>query len=574
MWQRLGLIAALLTPAASARAQSAEAQQEFVRGLTALHEFEYEEANEAFMKARTLDPGFAMAYWGEAMTYHQSLWRHENVEMGRQALRRLGPTPAARAGKMRTPKEAGLFGAVEVLFGPGDAAARRRLYADEMARVYARNPADPDVGSLYALSLLATLSRSLIGSTDAHEGYSQGLAGSDTQTRVAAILNDVLKSHPDHRGALHYLLHTYDDPQHAHLALPAARAYSKIPSESSHAMHMPSHIFLQLGMWQEAASSDRAAFDASNRSVTRKGLSPALRSYHALSWLQYELLQLGRYREALDTIGEIEPVVKSTGNLTLLSDLSSMRARYAVETERWSLMAKERTFGNVYDLFAIGLSAARTGNADSAETVRKTLADRALAQEEGDLRPAIAIMERELSGVIALAAGRSDEATATLEAAARAELGLPPPLGLPAPIKPAPELLAEVLLQAGKPADAVEWFNRAVARHANRSRSVLGLARAEAALGRRDEARKHYQQLLANFEHADGDVPELAEARPALRTTVAPPTAIDVRVLVFVFGTSAAIAVALLVRRRYRREKDRPAPLKGAGPGRRTKTKR
>src|SRR5207247_8080516 len=127
----------------------------------------------------------------------------------------------------------------------------------------------------------------------------------------------------------------------------------------SHALHMPSHIFLQLGFWHDAARSDRAAYDASVAWVGRKGAGDALRSYHALSWLEYELLQLGRYREAWQTVGEIEPVVKAIGQLNLLSDLSSMRARFVVETRRWDLLANERNFRNVDELFAIGMSAAR-----------------------------------------------------------------------------------------------------------------------------------------------------------------------------------------------------------------------
>ena len=254
-------------------------------------------------------------------------------------------------------------------------------------------------------------SRGLTGSEDVHEGHSQDLAGSDTQTRVTAILQKVLESHPEHRGALHYLLHAYDDPAHAARALNAARSYAKI-AEASHARHMPAHIFLQLGLWSEAAASDRAAYDASVDWVARQGLGAALRNYHALSWLQYELLQLGRYRDAEQTMSALEPVVKAGDNAILLSDLSSMRARYIVETERWDLMAAQDNFANVNDLFAIGLSAARSGQTGKAEHVRGVLGQRAQAKEEGVLKPAIAVMERELAAVISLAAGRADEAVA------------------------------------------------------------------------------------------------------------------------------------------------------------------
>ncbi len=492
---------------------SAAAQPAFLRGVAALHNFEYEDAHEAFQQAQAIDRGFAMAYWGEAMTYNQTLWRNENVDAARQALARLGSTPEARAASARTPREKGFLAAVEILFGEGDAAARRRSYADVMGRLYARYPADPEVATFYALALLGTMSRSVSAHTDARDGHSETLAGSRTQTQVAAILAKVLKTHPRHPGALHYLLHDDDDPQHARLALPAARTLATLAPESSHALHMPSHVFLQLGMWHEAASSDRTAFAASNAWVTRKRLGPALRNYHALAWLQYELLQLGRYREAWETIGEIEPVVKATGQLTLLSDLSSMRARYVIETRSWDLLAAERNFGNADELFAIGVSAARTDHAPLAEMARQGLAVRARDEREGDLRPAIAIMEREVAALIELAAGRRDQAVEILQTAVQSELQLPPPFGLPEPVKPAPELLGEVLLEVGRPREANGAFEQALRRNANRSLSVLGAARASAASGQTSAAGRHYRALLANFTGADADLPEVKEAR-------------------------------------------------------------
>ena len=149
------------------------------------------------------------------MTYYQTLWRHENVDAARQVLSRLGPTAAARAAKARTPKERSLLDAIEILFGDGDVATRHRRYADAMGQAHASDPSDPDIASLYALALVGTMSRGLIGASDEHEGHTQGLAGSETQTRVAEILGKVLQTHPTHVGALHYLLHNYDDPAHA-----------------------------------------------------------------------------------------------------------------------------------------------------------------------------------------------------------------------------------------------------------------------------------------------------------------------------------------------------------------------
>jgi tetratricopeptide (TPR) repeat protein len=505
-----------LGPIAFPTSGSPPAQAEFLRGVAALHNFEYEEANAAFVSARQIDPSFAMACWGEAMTYHQTLWQNEDVAAGQRALAALGPTPAARAAKAGTDRERGFLGAVEALFGPGDAGARRAAYAQAMANMYERSPEDPEVATFYALSLLGTMSRGLVGAVDAHEGHSAALAGSATQSRVTTILENVLRTYPKHPGALHYLLHNNDDPTHARVALTAARAYAQVAPASSHARHMPAHIFLQLGMWDEAALSDRAAFDTSDAWVKANNLPLTMRSYHALAWLQYELLQQGRYQEARDTLAVIEPVAKTQSQGALLSEFGSMRAQYVIETRQWNLMAREKNFRNVNELFAIGMSAARSQEPALAELARQALAERARDEREGDMRPAIAIMEREVAAVIELAAGRHDQAVEMLRSAVKAELQLPAPFGLPKPIKPAPELLGEVLLDLGRPKEAVDAFQRALLRNTNRSLSVLGYARAAAAIGDTKTAVAQYRALTGNYARADAGLAEANEARAAV----------------------------------------------------------
>ena len=572
-------LSVLLSMAAEAiAAPSPAAQARFQVALTALHDFEYEDANEGFRQTRTIDTAFALAYWGEALTYYQVLWRREDLQAGRQALARLGPTPAARAVKATTPREKGLLASVDVLFGVGDASTRHRLYADAMQRLHGEYPDDPDIASLSALALMGTVSRSLIGFSDANDLRQPGLAGSEIQKQVASQLTQVLVAHPDHPGALHYLLHAYDDPEHARLALPAARTYAKVAGGSSHALHMPSHVFLQLGLWPDAVLSDRASYTASNAWVKRKGLGLAMRNYHALAWLQYELLQLGRFSEARDTIAQLEPVVTTSGateashdgqHQPLLSDLSSMRARYVIETRRWDVMTGQTNFGNVNELFAIGMGAARTGNLRVAEMTRQALADRATAPQEGDLRPAIVIMEREIGALIELANGRRDAAVTILQAATLAELALPPPLGLPAPIKPAPELLGEVLVEVGRPREAVSAFEDALRRNANRSLSVLGLARAARALGDTAAARTRYDELAANYRDADADLTDAAEARSAVTPAAVPPTSATTSrpypnallVALAIGGLAAATLAAVRVSERKRKKAEpRRAP--------------
>lgn len=558
----LAIAGLVLLAGVSAQGGGGEAAAAFAEGLAALHSFEYEDANAAFLRAQRLDPGLALAYWGEAMSYHQTLWGHEDVAAGRRALARL---PATARGA--DPRARRLIDAARILFGDGEAATRRQRYAEAMAAAQAAAEGDPDVASLYALALLGTTTRSLIGTGD-HEGHSAELAGSAMQTRVGAILSRVLESHPRHPGALHYLLHAYDDPAHARLGLDAALAYASVAPESSHARHMPAHIFLQLGRWTDAEASDRAAFAASEAWVQRRGFPPAARSYHSLAWRQYELLQLGRYRDAALLIDEIGPVVDATGDRTLVSDLASMRARQILETRRWEALANERNFGNVNELCAIGFSAARSGNPELAELARAGLASRASAPEEGDLRPAIAIMERQVAALMAVASGRGAEAVDILTAATRAELALPAPLGLPIPVIPAPELLGEVLLGLDRPAEARQAFAQALARNPNRTRSVLGSARAAVRLGDADGAREYYRQVLANYDGADPVLPEIEEARAALASTSPATTPAGRRgwplmpISAAIVGLAGVLGAWLVFRRR-----SAAAPSQTAAPG-------
>ncbi len=565
-----------LVAACLALASADQAKPHFLRGMTALHDFEYEEANEAFRQARTIDPGFALAYWGEAMTYYQPLWRNENVDAAQRVLADLAPTSSARAAMAPTRREKGLLSCAEVLFGEGDASTRHRLYVDAMARLYAEFPDDPDIASLYALALLGTVSRSLIGYSEVSPSPDRQLAGSATQAQVAAILGRVLKAHPRHHGALHYLLHTEDDPDHARLALETARTYATVAGGASHALHMPAHVFLQLGLWHDAASSDRAAYDASTAWTQRKNLRPAMRNFHALSWLEHELLQLGRYRDASRTLDEIAPVATADApsvqgthgsHQPLLSDLSSMRARFVIETRRWSMLGRQRNFGNVDELLAIGMSAANTSNPELADMARQALAERAQSEQEGDLRPAIAIMEREVAAVIARAGGRGNEAIAILEAAARTELALPAPLGLPSPAKAAPELLGEMLLEAGRAREERQSFEQALGRNANRSLSVLGLARAAMMLGNTSLGQQRYRELLANYDAVDEDLPEVKEAHAALEDvgrTNLPKSHLPVGAVPITLGV-AAVAALMLVRRLTARARAKSNAGAGAG---------
>lgn len=505
---------AVLSPIRLPSSGSAQAQPAFLRGVTALHNFQYEDAVEAFLEAQRIDPDFALAYWGEAMAYNQTLWSNQDPEMARRILSRLGPTPEARAAKAPTERERGLLQAIEVLFGTGDKASRDRAYAEAMGRLAVAYPEDHELQAFFALALMGTTARSpALLDHAGDEQHQHALVGSETQAKVAAILEGILAEDPDHPGALHYLIHDYDDPDHARLALKAARTYAQVAPESSHALHMPAHIFLQLGMWDEAAASDEASFRASDAWVRRKGLSIAMRDYHSLSWLLYESLQQGRYQRARETLELIRPAVAETGAQRLRGLLSDMRARFVVETRSFDELAGARDFDTTGELFAIGMSAGRRGDAGLAGMALAELKRRAGARQGAHFRSDAAVMEKQLAALVALGAGRSEDALQRMREAVALERELPPPLGPPRPIKPAPELFGEILLELQRPREAAAEFERALQRWPNRSLSLLGLARASAALGERGSARRHYDRLLRNWQGADAGLPELKEAR-------------------------------------------------------------
>jgi tetratricopeptide (TPR) repeat protein len=505
---------ALLAPIRFPNSGAPEAQPAFLRGVTALHTFQYEDAVEAFQEAQRLDRDFAMGYWGEAMAWNQTLWLNQDADRARQVLLRLGPTAEARAAKAGTAREKGYLRAVEALFGSGEKAARDRAYARAMADVAQANPEDLEAKSFLALAIMGTMARSPSlfdqGEDDQHQ---HALVGSEAQKTAAAFLEKVLARNPDHPGALHYLIHNYDDPDHARLALPAARAYAKVAGLSSHALHMPAHIFLQLGMWDEAAASDEASFRASQAWVKRKGLGIGMHDYHSLSWLLYESLQQGHYQRAREALDLIKPAVEATGASRLKALQSDMRARYVVETRSFQELAGARDFGTTSELFAIGMSAARRGDPASLGMALAELKRRAGSRTTGVFRGDVAVMEKQLSALEAVAAGRGADAVVRMQEAVALEHELPPPLGLPRPIKPAAELFGEVLLELERPREAAVEFERALARWPNRSLSLLGLARSSAALGDRDTARRHYERLLGNWRSADPGQPELQEAQ-------------------------------------------------------------
>jgi len=495
---------------------SEHAQRHFLRGVLALHSFWYEEALAAFRESTKADPDFMMGYWGEAMAHNHPVWEEQDAQAARKALEHI------RVNAKVTPREQAYLNAVTLLYGAGDKLTRDQAYAAAMEQLYRDHPEDLEAASFYALSLLGTARPS-------DRDFRR-------QIQAGAIALDVSRKNPDHPGAAHYTIHAFDDPDHAILALPAARRYAEIAPEAHHARHMPAHIFLQLGMWLEAVSSNESGWTTSVEWAKRQGLPINFRDYHSLHWLLYSYLQQGRYKKAEEILTLKQQDMREAGEdrmatesgygrpVSLLYD--EMVGAFVVETQRWDMAAKLwdlsgltlRDRSKVLPIFIRGLAAATAGRPEADKLLA---ALRALGRKQS-ARPHARragrgttgeIMELELNAAILASTGNYPKAIVLMKKGTTLEEALPPPSGPPDTVKPAHELFGEILLLARRPKEAAQQFSTALARHPNRARSLLGAARAAAKSGDSRGAVTAYSKLLQVWAKADTDLLELWEAR-------------------------------------------------------------
>jgi tetratricopeptide (TPR) repeat protein len=438
---------------------SARAQEAFVRGVLLLHSFEYGDAAAEFQEAEKVDPNFAMAYWGEAMTENHPVWNERNEKAGRKALARLDPSSAGREAKATTLREKGFLRAVDVLYADGEKRERDRAYADEMATLHAEFPKDDEIALFYALALLGTC---------------EGEREVPVYEKAGAIASEVFARRPDHPGAAHYVIHSFDDPMHAERALPAARAYSRIAPAAPHALHMPSHIFLALGMWDDVIASNEASWKASGRT-----------SYHALQWLQYAYLQQGRIADASRALAEMRQATEKDKSSRSWEHLAWMRAAQIVNVDEGASGALSISIApgdlppgpSATDAFATGFGALRNGRLADARAALAKLETLAGDSKEGE-KSVAPVLRDELHAAILSSEGRHDEAVKLLTSAAETEQQMPYGFGPPEPVKPSRELLGEILLAAGRRDEAKRAFEAELVRAPKRKLSVDGLRKA------------------------------------------------------------------------------------------------
>ena len=495
------------------------AQEPFQRGLALLHSFEYEEAAEAFREAQKADRAFALAYWGEAFTYTHPLWGQDEAATARAVLQRLGSTRAARLSKAKTAREKAYGAAIESFYAETDLATRVRDFAAAMQKVLQQYPDDIDA---VAFNALAQILVDYLGGGPPAERRA-------ARNEAITLAERVFQKNPRHPGGTHYLIHAADDPEFAKRGLDAARTYARIAPDAEHALHMPSHIFLQLGLWNDVVASNERAWAASRAEVRERKLSNADLSFHTLQWLHYGYLQQGRYRAAAALLDTARNVLAGVN----LDNVAYPDARYVVaqlefmqaaHTGSWRVRTcadeppqrgaatsdRERS-QQMQELQNRAIASAHCGNpnAPNIATLRKRV--------EGlpDNDPMRRGLTQTLTVVDAVLAQRNGDYARVIELLTPlTTVTARPPVGPPA-LPRTYELLGEALLKVGRAPDAVAAYERALQLTPKRSEALLGLARARAAAGDTSGAAAAYRELLVNWERADPGIPGLEEAKKA-----------------------------------------------------------
>jgi tetratricopeptide (TPR) repeat protein len=502
---------------------------DFDRALAMLHNFWFARALEAFKKVIQADPQCAMAYWGAAMTYNHPFWdaptREDEsaawalVQKGRQTTK-------------KTPREEMYLDAVAALYkdaGAGSKSERDEAYKNAMKAVYEKYP-DDEVKLFYGLSILGTIK--------------EGTPGFERQAVAAKLFEEVYAKKPEHPGALHYLIHVYDDPEHAVDGLKAARAYAKAAAAVPHAQHMPSHIFTRLGYWEESAAANENAWRTSEDDVKRAGESGEYRDFHSLNYLQYAYLQLGRYRDAKRVTDMIKAEYEALPNKKTALDTPELQARhvrgrtiyalpdrvaygyfdmlarYIVETGTWQEVPKIPLVAPSRDFVAMKLQLqAIAADAAGAKAAANQIV--ALSNEPGQhpfVKQIITMQAKEAEAIAARASGDIEGAMAMMNEAVAVEDSIYALSQPPYPIIPVHELYGTMLLEVKRPAEAMKHFTETLKRTPGRPKAIYGIARAAESLGDRQTAMKRYTEFLELWKQADKDRPEIAKARAFIET--------------------------------------------------------
>lgn len=499
---------------------SAAAQKQFNRADALLHSFGYEQADKAFSEVLATDPGCVMAYWGIAMSQNHPLWAPPTPA---ELKKGLAAVEKARSLTIKTDRERDYIAAIEAFYKDNDKVdhpTRTMAYEKAMEQVFARYPDDREAVIFYALSLLGTASSRPVDKTFAK------------QKRAVEILNPIISQEPNHPGVAHYVIHSYDYPQLANLALPAARSYAKIAPSSPHALHMPTHIFTRLGLWQESIQSNLASADAAKRLVamTHPG-SGAFDQLHAIDYLVYAYLQGGQDQKAKQVLDELKTIEKLDHYVIAAAySFAAAPARYAVERGRWPDAAKLAPYPSSFPwnrfpqaeaitYFARAIGSARSGapaaarkDVERLEELRQAL----IASKDPYWPLQVEIQKISAEAWIAKAESRNEDAIKIMRSAAELEDSTEKHPVTPGSIVPARELFGDLLLELGRPADALKEYEASLQNSPNRLKGLYGAGRAAELAGDKPKASEFYRKLVAVCGMAEGELAELSHAKKFL----------------------------------------------------------
>lgn len=499
---------------------SADAHDLVQRGLAWLHSFEYLEAAASFSKAASADPGCGIAYWGVATSYYHPLWAPPNASELEKAKAALAKAKATGA---KSARERDYIDAIATFYRDSDKLdhkTRALAYSAALEQLHSRYPDDRDAAVLYALSLIAG------GTMDKDPEFSK-------ERRAGAILNAVLAEAPDHPGVAHYLIHNFDYPQLAQLALPAARRYAGIAPDSPHAQHMPSHIFVRLGLWDEAIKSNIASEAAAIAAVKTAGFPGSSREQlHAMDYLAYAYLQTGRDKDAQGVLSNLTAMHKVDEPVfSVAFAATAIPARLLLETRRWNEAASLQLPANVLQLapldkfrwaqahihFARAVGSARSGDpaAARAEVAKLLEIEQAIEVPAGtyDWRSQVAIQRGIAEAWLARAEGRDDEALRLMRAAADLDDASEKHPVTPGAILPAREQLGELLLELGRAGESLAEYEASLKRAPNRLAGLYGAARSARLAGDTAKAGTYFAAIGELTKDSDGTRVEVKEAR-------------------------------------------------------------
>ena len=485
---------------------TAEVQPTIEKAVALLHSFQYKESEQTFAGAAGREPKCATAYWGKAMARFHQLWDFPDDKTLKESRKDI-----EKAQKLHStnPREQGFISAAAALFQKKSKmthADRTKAYSTVLERLYRQNPGDVEIGSFYALSLVSLADED----SDATANLKKAIS----------VLDPLLQQHPDHPGVAHYMIHATDRPEFAAQGLDAARRYAAIAPDSAHAIHMPSHIFVRLGLWQDSVASNIAA-NASGAHAAEMHLAESHYQTHAMDFLSYSYLQSGQEAKAREVIEHTGHVVGASDE-DKAYDRAYLAARTALELHRWKEAAalpapaiRKSWQGTTYWARAIG--AARSGDVAGAESQVKELAQLVAEREKRSIKKGYTASTekatdlREAEAWLSFAKGKSDEALQELRAAADHQ----DKNGGESVSIPAREMLADMLLELKRPTEALAEYKTVLRNSPNRFDGLLGAARSAQAAGDTGDAQSFYTKL-AQVCGAGADRPELAEAKTYL----------------------------------------------------------